>query len=287
MLAAMNASSSAAAAAPDINGGSSWNGWTSVGFSNQLGVYTFGTTTEVYEVYKTTFTFDNNSKSGNPVGGGPTGGTTGFGTGTYSAGAFANGNTILGIGVRVVSGGSLVNFTPTIRFDTAGDTYTPASTVGGTDGRGGFGLYSQTGDFTVQFFSSNWAGTVLTLQAGQGTFFGGPSNFQQLGGNIGNDFAFRAFGQANSYQMFFDLTAMQALYGVSNPFGVNPGFTGIAPFANPIRISMNGLGGNNVVFSAATAVAGAVPEPDSWALLIAGFGLVGAAARRQRRHRLA
>ena len=28
--------------------------------------------------------------------------------------------------------------------------------------------------------------------------------------------------------------------------------------------------------------AGSVPEPASWALMIGGFGLVGAAARRQR-----
>jgi hypothetical protein len=30
------------------------------------------------------------------------------------------------------------------------------------------------------------------------------------------------------------------------------------------------------------AVAGVIPEPASWALMIAGFGLVGAAMRRQR-----
>jgi hypothetical protein len=36
-------------------------------------------------------------------------------------------------------------------------------------------------------------------------------------------------------------------------------------------------------FVAGQAQPAAVPEPDSWALLIAGFGLVGAAARRSRR----
>jgi hypothetical protein len=30
-------------------------------------------------------------------------------------------------------------------------------------------------------------------------------------------------------------------------------------------------------------VGGAVPEPATWAMMIAGFGLIGVAARRQRR----
>jgi hypothetical protein len=38
-----------------------------------------------------------------------------------------------------------------------------------------------------------------------------------------------------------------------------------------------------VAFEFDDIAAAAVPEPQSWALLIAGFGLVGAAARRQRR----
>lgn len=38
-----------------------------------------------------------------------------------------------------------------------------------------------------------------------------------------------------------------------------------------------------VAFEFDNLAAAAVPEPEQWALLIAGFGLVGAAARRQRR----
>jgi hypothetical protein len=38
-----------------------------------------------------------------------------------------------------------------------------------------------------------------------------------------------------------------------------------------------------IAFEFDDVAAGAVPEPSSWALLIAGFGLTGAAARRQRR----
>jgi hypothetical protein len=110
----------------DINGGLSWNGWTSRGLSNQLGVYGSGGTSEVYEVYTTTFAFDkaSNTITGNPVQAvepAPTGFETGriaytpFGQMPVSAGAFANGNTILGVGVRVVSDGSIAGFKPTLR----------------------------------------------------------------------------------------------------------------------------------------------------------------------------
>lgn len=37
-----------------------------------------------------------------------------------------------------------------------------------------------------------------------------------------------------------------------------------------------------VAFEFDTIAAGAVPEPQSWAMLIAGFGMIGAAARRRR-----
>ena len=70
------ASAGAALAAPvDINGGTSWGGWTSKGQSNQLGVYAGGSENAVYEVYSTAFSFNNNSVAGSgAVGGGPTGG---------------------------------------------------------------------------------------------------------------------------------------------------------------------------------------------------------------------
>ncbi len=236
----------------DINGGSSWSGWTSRGASNQLGIYGSGSTTNVYEVYSTEFTFSNDAVSGGAVGGGPTGGATGFGTGAFSTGAFASGHQILGVGVRVVSGGSISGFTPTVRFDLDGDSFQAATSVGGADGRTSFTSWSESGDYTVQFEGANsWRGGTLTMQAGNGTSNGGPNNQQQIVGGIGSgvsyDWAFRAFAQSDSYQMFLDLTAMQALYGVANPFGLNPGFTGIGAFSGNVRISLNGLGTNNVV----------------------------------------
>lgn len=281
------AGATAIAAPIDINGGSSWGGWTSKGQSNQLGVYGSGSSTTLYEVYSTVFSFNNNSVSGGAIGGGPTGGATGFGTGAFSTGAFANGNTILGIGVRAI-GGTVSNFTPTVRFDLDADSYQAATVVGAGDGRTSFTSWSEDGDFTVQFEgAAGWRGGTLTMQAGNGTANGGPNNQQQLVGGFGSglsyDWAFRAFAQSNSYQMFFDLDAMDALYGLTNPFGKNASFTGTGTIDDPVavRIALNGLGTNNVVFDADTAVATSVPEPGSLAL--AAIALLGLGAARRRK----
>ncbi len=272
-----------------IDGGAAWTGWTSKGQSNQLGVYGSGTTTDVYEVYSTIFLFDTvaHVKTGG-TGGGPTGGSTGFGTGTFSTGAFANGNRILGIGVRRISGAALSSSVQTIRFDLDGDSYRAATTVGGTDGRASFSQHSEYRDFTVQFGAgSSWAGTSINVQANDpGPFnnglLGGTNNQQTINFNIStgvsSDWPFRAFGLTDSYQSFFDLDAMYALYGVSNPFGKNANFVGIGALNNPdLEISMNGLGSNNIAFGAPTAV----PEPASAFTVLALFS--GAVLNRRKR----
>lgn len=85
------------------------------------------------------------------------------------------------------------------------------------------------------------------------------------------------------------------IHGLTVPFGVgidNPnqnaptdeeinGHSTFAPGPGP-----GGAFGHTIVFPVASgelsAVAGAVPEPSSWAMLIAGMGLVGGAVRRRR-----
>jgi hypothetical protein len=50
---------------------------------------------------------------------------------------------------------------------------------------------------------------------------------------------------------------------------------------NLASITLTDTQGSGQAFLAAVTTAGAVPEPASWAMLIAGFGLVGMAARRR------
>ena len=59
-----------------------------------------------------------------------------------------------------------------------------------------------------------------------------------------------------------------------------------ANFNGTFNMSFNGVGGGNVnigpILDNVLVTQGAIPEPASWAMLIAGFGLVGAAQRRRR-----
>ncbi|MCA2966361.1 MAG: hypothetical protein INH40_20900 [Acidobacteriaceae bacterium] len=100
------------------------------------------------------------------------------------------------------------------------------------------------------------------------------------------DFPFRAFAQVDSYQMFLDANAMNAIYGTGNPnpFGLNPNFTGIGNLTagSTVGISLNGLGGNNVAFGLAL---NPIPEPGTGALGAVGIlvGVAGLLRRRLRR----
>jgi hypothetical protein len=116
----------------DINGGYSWGGWSSRGLSNQLGVYSGGPTNRIYELYTTRFAFnsavhtvdsraiqttDPSVPKGFAKGTFFVNGATGYtnynrGSTTLNnttsrpvttGGAFDNGNTIVGIGVRVTN----------------------------------------------------------------------------------------------------------------------------------------------------------------------------------------
>ena len=193
-------------------------------------------TEDVYNIYTTVFTFDNHTVSGKPAG------SAGFAPGKNSAGAFANGHTILGIGIERISGSPIA--TPTVKFDLGNDSYAAASSVGDEDGKTNISA-AHAGDFNTQYNydqGNTWKTETLAV-------FDGLGKFDELTGNlVAYDYAFRAFAvkdpasnQTVSYQLFFDLDAMDALYGVGNP-GV-----GIGTFGSKLTIAINGFGSNHAV----------------------------------------
>lgn len=172
----------------------------------------------------------------------------------------------------------------TLIADASGNLFGTTS-QGGLHGFGTIFRFNAGGglDALHHFAGTDGANPTSGLIAdGLGNFFGVTS----AGGhrNRGTIFRFNAsglttvhsFAGRDGLQPFGDLV----LDGSGTLFGTTIlGGTSIS----------NGLGGNGTIFrfsNAATAAAfsgtPAVPEPASWAMLIAGFGLTGAALRRRR-----
>lgn len=263
----------------DINGGSSWTGWTSRGLSNERGTWSKGSTTLVYELYTTVFTFDASVHVVAPSALSTTNGPGNFNRGTFTTynrnstsvanptsrpvtmdtnnpaaigGAFDDGNLIYGIGVRIVDNAQFENIDTTTAdpaqrrayrwaggsgtyapggafrpvsfgLNDAGNTsFSPASTVGGTDGRISFSQFSRHRDFTISLFPIDFSSQEITIQDTSGTFWGGTNSTLYIPGGYGSgvsyDYPFRAFGAdvdgvVHAWQLFIDLTALQKLYG--------------------------------------------------------------------------
>jgi hypothetical protein len=82
-------------------------------------------------------------------------------------------------------------------------------------------------------------------------------------------------GTTGSYQAFFDMTALNSLWGFTRTAQGAETWAGIGNFGARSALAVQGQGNVHVVLPG-------VPEPASWAMLIAGFGLTGAAMRRRR-----
>jgi hypothetical protein len=99
----------------------------------------------------------------------------------------------------------------------------------------------------------------------------------------GISFTFNNYGTGNgSSASFYDagnvLIGSLALDGIGSLTPYSFAGTGVS------RVVFNNAtgGGGSWIFGVGQLTYGAVPEAASWAMLIAGFGLVGAAARRRR-----
>ena len=262
------AAAGVAQASVDTNGGASWSGWTASGVSNDLGIWGSGATGgAVYRIYQTVFTFSGNTMS---LGSGYAGND--FNAGAGSAGSFATGNVIYGLGMERVSGSGNMG-TITVGFDLGNDSYLAASSVGGSDGRVSTSAWSQFRDFNTQFSQLGGA-NQYGVQQGNGTSYSGTSNFANSGNSGGLTFAFRGAGNGLNYQMFFDVTAMNALYSGS---GVNGIPVGIGTIGDSFRLSLDVGMGSGAARTAINSLQ--VPAPGAIALL----GLAGLAGTRRRR----
>ena len=107
------------------------------------------------------------------------------------------------------------------------------------------------------------------------TFAGGPFDLQSF------DVSY-----ADSAGALANLTAYDAANAVINSGAFNVGSTGTLSFSGWTGISKLVVTNTVAHFSMdnlTLAAAGAVPEPATWAMMIAGFSLVGASMRRRRR----
>lgn len=99
-------------------------------------------------------------------------------------------------------------------------------------------------------------------------FIPGTPGYQPVPINFATTATGVEFSIANAYVMGPDIAVGDQIYlRLSQSFGYS--------VAGGASYGPNGLG--------AITIGGAVPEPATWAMLIAGFGLVGAAMRRKRR----
>ena len=85
-------------------------------------------------------------------------------------------------------------------------------------------------------------------------------------GNVGNNFTFPV-------KYTLDINNVDTLTLGGNYFKVNT----VGLHFNTLTL----VSGGDTVFGQLTAVAGPVPEPAMWGLLLVGFGMVGVAARRR------
>jgi hypothetical protein len=285
-------SMTASAATVDINGGSSWGGWTLRGNSRDVGIWAQGSTTRNYDLYTTVFEFNNNAITGSPTQVKTPSAPGGFTAGTFSPGSFATGNLILGIGLKMKDVSASAIGTTFLNFGIGGNNYQAASSLGGTDGRYDNTVWGHTGDFSMWMDGTGNGPSNLNAMTTNGTAtIGGTGASSDLAGGFGSgvsyDYAARMFrqgGAGGTIQFFFDLTAMETLYGPGSPSigaGWNPTTSArIGDIGSSLNLVM--YNSNSGFANGSQVVIGpiAVPEPSTSVLGAISIGALAFVRRR-------
>lgn len=166
----------------------------------------------------------------------------------------------------------------TLTFAASGSTSVDATCFAGPDG----GCYSDISFFSPAPASGTFKGPGTALV---GVFLDA-SVFDVSTGPASLDYTIAANRSLLTYaptlgQIFFigdGLTDTNAVQQFTAPGGATRLFLAVS---DSIGASFDNSGSLSVDVTGAT-LAGTVPEPASWALLVAGFGAVGTAARRRR-----
>lgn len=260
----------------DINGGSSWVGWNSVGNSQTSGIWVLGSTSRTYNIYSTSFVLDASQ--------------TASGTGNNTASLFSNswqaGDRIVGVGIQYTGGDRGNQFY--FHTDTGAVNIKAASSFGA-----GNGVYSaDAGDTSSHMFTNNLsgAGKVRQYSVFNGFTSNGGSNFIIPYG-VGSDstpvrsFAVGQMLGSGGTQTFYS-DSVQWLMNIDAVLRSNNGATfGEGGFGSTLRVGLReqdiyGFGGGDgqsqQVFSVSV-----VPEPGASSLLF--LGLTSFVARFRRR----
>jgi hypothetical protein len=200
----------------DINGGTSWNGWTSVGNSRTAGMWVKGSTTRDYNIYSALFTLEEGQTVGGSRVSDGAGGTGTAYTGDTQASLFSGswkaGDRIVGVGLQYSGAASLA--TIWVHVDWAGDSIQAASSVGASDGAyganaGDLSVFSLGGSGNERFRSKQYS--VFTGPSDGGSNFITPFGMNATTASPARSFAVLASGSAasaTSAQYFINLDAI-------------------------------------------------------------------------------
>jgi hypothetical protein len=195
-----------------------------------------------------------------------------------AAALITNGTGFTGTGLDLTGFTGFYDFTAGPVALPGGITYTSTSSSS-VIGTGGYGLNENGVAATTPIIGTNGTTNTITLTfANPVSAFGAGFSYAVIGNApVGTAPVISAFDINGSLIASYDLEALAPIRsnGANEFFlfrGIDGQGTGIKSF------TMTG----GFIIAAGTFTNAAIPEPASWAMLIAGFGLTGAVMRRRR-----